>query len=251
MHDDSPVLYQNLAMGARVGRYAEDHSTDIPQDIVQYRDHIRETMPGTANYMVSVAQAQALHFLAKTVGAKRVLEIGLYVGLSSLVWSSAVGNDGKVTGLEVDASFAAKARQNIQNHGVENVEVIVGDALETLRSLAPDEPYDIIFIDAQKSGYPEYLGTILESSQPGSKNRLLRAGGLIIGDNVLRCGFVADDTESNPWRNFDFGPHRKEYWKSEDVRSLRKYNKAVLDSERLENWLCPLWDGMNLTRLLD
>lgn len=74
---------------------------------------------------------------------------------------------------------------------------------------------------------------------------------MIIGDNVLRCGFVADDSEGNTWREHDFGPHRKEYWKSDGIKLLRRYNDTVSESSRLENWLCSLWDGINLTRLVD
>lgn len=109
----------------------------------------------------------------------------------------------------------------------------------------------MIFIDAQKSGYPAYLQTILASSQPGSATRLLRPGGLIVADNILRCGFVADDSEDNPWREHDFGPKRPEYWKSDDIKALRRYNELVSASDRLDNWLCPLWDGVNIARLLD
>ena len=85
----------------------------------------------------------------------------------------------------------------------------------------------------------------------GSKSRLLRRGGMIIGDNVLRCGFVADDSEGNPWHEHDFAPHRKEYWKSDGVKSLRRHNDTVSESSRLENWPCPPWDDINLTRLVD
>lgn len=112
-------------------------------------------------------------------------------------------------------------------------------------------PYDIIFIDAKKSDYPKYLETILASSKKGTKNRLVREGGLIIGDNVLRCGFVADASDSNPWRKYDFGPQRREYWNSDDILELRKYNENVKKNDRLESWLCPLWDGVNMSRLLD
>lgn len=67
-----------------------------------------------------------------------------------------------------------------------------------------------------------------------------------MGDNVLRCGFAADDSEDNPWCKYDFGPHRKEYWRSADVMSVKAYNQVVLESARLENWLCPLSDGLNI-----
>ncbi|KMQ46471.1 hypothetical protein A7C99_0308 [Trichophyton rubrum] len=251
MKEDAPILYPNQQVGERVGTYSKEHSTGIPKHIIEYHEHVRETMPDTANYMISISQAQAMCFLAKTVGAKRILEVGVYVGLSSLVWSTAVGPEGKITGLEFDSNFAKLAEEAFEKYGVKNVEVVVGDALETLPALTPTEPYDMIFIDAQKRGYPKYLETILKCSQPGSQNRLLRPGGLIIGDNTLRCGFVADDSEDNPWRQYNWGEHRREYWKSEDITSLRAYNDAILKSDRLENWLCPLWDGVNITRLLD
>ncbi|KGO64137.1 O-methyltransferase, family 3 [Penicillium italicum] len=239
-----PALYPNEKIGERVTSYAETHSSTLPRHIVNYHTTIQKTQPGTANYMIHMSEAQALVFLAKTVGAKRVLEVGVYVGLSMLAWSHAVGPDGKVTGLEFDPHFSAMAEKSFSDHGVENAEVI-------LATLAPSEPYDIIFIDAQKSGYPFYLDTILKQSQPGMSHRLLRPGGLIIGDNVLRCGFVADDSTDNPWRNFDFGRHRPQYWKSQDVKSLRAFNTGLAGSERLENWLCPLWDGVNISRLID
>ncbi|KAF3481084.1 O-methyltransferase MdmC [Arthroderma uncinatum] len=251
MKEDTPILYPNERVGARVGAYAQEHTTGIPRHIVEYHGYVCDTMPETANYMVSTSQAQAMSFLAKTLGAKRILEVGVYVGLSSLVWSHAVGPEGRVTGLEFDPSFANLAEEAFKKYGVKNVEVIVGDALKTLPALSPTAPYDMIFIDAQKSGYPEYLKSILESSLPGSQNRLLRPGGLIIGDNTLRCSFVADDSEDNPWRQFDFGPRRSEYWKSDDIKTLRRYNEMVTEADRLENWLCPLWDGINISRLLD
>jgi hypothetical protein len=92
----------------------------------------------------------------------------------------------------------------------------------------------------QKFGYSLYLDTILKRSQSGMPIHLLRPGGLIIGANFLRCGFVANDSTENPWRNFDFGQHRPQYWKSRDVISLKECNTGVAGSVRLENWLCPL-----------
>lgn len=121
----------------------------------------------------------------------------------------------------------------------------------SLPTLNPSEPYDLIFIDAQKSGYPSYLSTILASSpKDGSKNRLLRPGGLIVADNVLRRGIVADDSDENPWVQREKG-ERAAYWKSEDVDKLREFNSAVHDDPRLDSWLMPLYDGVHLARLVD
>ncbi|EMR65948.1 putative o-methyltransferase family protein [Eutypa lata UCREL1] len=124
MKETTPILYPNDIVGERVSYYAEAQTSRIPQHIIDYHAHVGETQPKTAIYMVSISQAQAMAFLARIVGAKRVLEVDVYVGLSSLVWSHAVGPDGKVTGLEFDAGFANQARVCYANHGVNNVEVI-------------------------------------------------------------------------------------------------------------------------------
>lgn len=119
--------------------------------------------------------------------------------------------------------------------------------LKRLSTLNPEEPYDLIFIDAQKSGYPSYLRDILAGSQPGSTNRLLRPGGIIIADNVLRRGLVADGSEDNPnWQLQRHVVHAEE-----DLAALREFNKALANHERLEALLLPVFDGVGFARLLD
>lgn len=114
------------------------------------------------------------------------------------------------------------------------------------------EPYDLIFIDAQKSGYPAYLAHILAQSVPGQKNRLLRPGGLIVGDNVLRRAIVADDSADNPAAEEQAQRGiRSEYSADNDIECIRRYNKGVVESERLESFLMPLFDGVSIARLVD
>ena len=114
------------------------------------------------------------------------------------------------------------------------------------------EPYDLIFIDAQKSGYPAYLNQILAQSAPGAANRLLRAGGLIVGDNVLRRAIVADDSSDNPAAEEKAQARtRSEYAGDSDIDCIREYNDAVVGSERLESFLMPLYDGLSIARLVD
>jgi predicted O-methyltransferase YrrM len=105
----------------------------------------------------------------------------------------------------------------------------------------------LIFIDAQKSGYPSYLRDVLAGSQPGSANRLLRPGGFIIADNVLRRGLVADGSEDNP--NWQLQRHVVQA--EEDLVALREFNKALANHERLEALLLPVFDGVGFARLLD
>ncbi|KAK2012619.1 O-methyltransferase [Colletotrichum eremochloae] len=251
MKSSAPVLYPNESVSQKVTTYAESHSTDLPAHIVAYHEHIDTTQPETSMLMISNFQAQNHIWIAKLIGAKRILEIGVYVGYSGMIWSHAVGPDGTVTGLEFNADYAKQAEAAWAANGIKNASVVVGDALETLPALNPSEPYDLIFIDAQKSGYPTYLSTILAASPvSGGKGRLLRPGGLIVADNVLRRGIVADDSDANPWVVGEKA-QRAAYWRSEDVDKLREFNAVVHDEPRLDSWLMPLYDGVHLARLVN
>ncbi|OTA08481.1 O-methyltransferase family protein [Trichoderma parareesei] len=220
-------LYPTPKVAAEVTAYSERNSTSLPQYLVDYHAWVEQNHPH-ATYMVSNLQAQSLVFFARAFGAKRILEIGSYVGYSALVWAHAVGQDGKVTGLEFSEDYAKIAR-------------------EALSALKPEEPYDLIFIDAQKSGYPAYLRDILAGSQPASATRLLRPGGIIIADNVLRRGLVADGSEENP----NWQLQRHVVTAEEDLVALREFNAALAGDERLEALLLPVFDGVGFARLLD
>ncbi|KAI1416309.1 S-adenosyl-L-methionine-dependent methyltransferase [Hypoxylon sp. FL1857] len=247
MKEGATRLYATTTLGERVTNYAESVSLELPQHIRDYHARIFKERDDS-NYMISTFESQALIFLARTIGAKRILEIGVYVGYSAMAWRHAVGPQGKVTGLEYDEEYAQAAEKIWKENGYDNIEVHVGDAAETLPKLANvSEPYDIIFIDANKTGYPGYLKQILAMSQPGAKNRLLRAGGIIAADNTLRRGLVADSSTDNPWRPADFDTA----WEGKAVTAVREYNKATADDARLETLLVPLWDGLNLARLVD
>ncbi|RFU78190.1 o-methyltransferase family 3 [Trichoderma arundinaceum] len=240
------VLYPNSKVAAEVTAYSERSSTALPKYLVDYHAWVDENHED-ATYMVSNLQAQSLVFFARAFGAKRILEIGSYVGYSAMVWAHAIGADGKVTGLEFSEEYAKLANAAFEKHGVKNVEIVVGDALQTLSSLKPEEPYDLIFIDAQKSGYPSYLKDILAGSQPGSANRLLRPGGLIIADNVLRRALVADGSEDNPnWQLQRHVVHAED-----DLVALREFNTALASNERLDTFLMPIFDGVGLASLRD
>jgi hypothetical protein len=83
MKEDAPILYPNERVGERIGAYSKSNTTSVPQSITEYHEHILQTMPETANYMVSLSQAQAMIFLAKTFGAKR----GEYPSHDEILWS--------------------------------------------------------------------------------------------------------------------------------------------------------------------
>ncbi len=141
---------------------------------------------------VTALQGMFLELLVRISSARRVLEIGTLGGYSTLWIARALPENGSMISLELEARHAEVAGANLKNAGVlERVEIRVGRALESLRSLVASgaAPYDLIFIDADKSGYPDYLSWSL---------KLAHVGTLIVADNVVREGKVVDPNDPDP-----------------------------------------------------
>lgn len=130
MKSNATKLYPNAAVGERVSSYAETHSTPLPAHIKAYHELIDRTRDDSF-FMSSDLQSQWHASLARIAGARRILEIGVYVGYSALVWAHAVGPDGHVTGLEFSKEYAELAEQVLAQNGVKNADIQVGDALKT------------------------------------------------------------------------------------------------------------------------
>jgi predicted O-methyltransferase YrrM len=141
---------------------------------------------------VSPPQGKFLHLLARLMGARTVLEIGTLGGYSTIWLARALSPGGRVITLELEAAHAEVARANFARTGVsEAIELRLGAAVDTLPRLAAEGagPFDLIFIDADKPNNPEYLAWALQLSRPGT---------LIIGDNLIRGGAVADLENVDP-----------------------------------------------------
>jgi predicted O-methyltransferase YrrM len=140
---------------------------------------------------VTRLQGRFLEFLVRISGARRVLEIGTLGGYSTIWLARALPEGGSIVSLELDPHHAEVARANLKNAGVlDRVELIVGSALDTLPRLEKTAaPFDLIFIDADKQGYPEYLHWALKLSRPGT---------VIVADNVVREGKVIDPDCDDP-----------------------------------------------------
>jgi predicted O-methyltransferase YrrM len=140
---------------------------------------------------VTGLQGKFLDFLVRVSGARRVLEIGTLGGYSTIWIARALPEGGSVVSLELEQHHAEVARANLKNAGVlDRVEIVVRPALDTLPELEKTRaPFDLIFIDADKEGYPQYLHWALKLSRPGT---------VIVADNVVREGKViepdCDDT---------------------------------------------------------
>jgi predicted O-methyltransferase YrrM len=151
----------------------------------------RSDASGLPPISVSFAQGKFLGLLAKMRGSRRILEIGTLGGFSTIWLARSLPRDGVVITLELESKHAVVARANLDQAGVGDlVDVRVGPAVESLRDLIAQgvEPFDFIFIDADKEGYPQYLELSL---------RLARAGTVIVADNVVRDGQVVDETSDD------------------------------------------------------
>ena len=147
---------------------------------------------GLPQIAVSAAEGKLLHLLAQIQGASRILEIGTLGGYSTIWLARALPADGRLVSLEYSPKHAEVATRNLARAGLDKVvEVRVGPALESLAELADEEPapFDLVFIDADKVNNPHYVEWALKLTRPGS---------LIIVDNVVRGGRVADPANTAP-----------------------------------------------------
>jgi len=142
---------------------------------------------------VSPLLGQLLSIMARAQGARRILEIGTLGGYSALWLARALPRNGRLVSLELEQKHASIARDNLARAGftLPVVEIRVGPAIESLRSLVAEggDPFDFIFIDADKAGYPAYLEMALALARPGT---------LIVADNVVREGAVTDGDSADP-----------------------------------------------------
>jgi predicted O-methyltransferase YrrM len=147
---------------------------------------------GLPQIAVSPTEGKLLHLLAQTQGARRILELGTLGGYSTIWLGRALPADGRLVSLEASAAHAEVARANLDRAGLSEVaEVRVGPALDSLAALVADgaEPFDLVFVDADKPNNPHYLEWALRLTRPGS---------LIICDNVVRGGKIADADSAEP-----------------------------------------------------
>jgi len=149
----------------------------------------RSREAGLPEIAVAPNQGKLLHLLARIAGARRILEVGTLGGYSTIWLARALPADGHLVTLELDPKHAEVARSNLDAAGVgDRVDIRVGPALETLAAL--DEPFDFVFIDADKANIPTYVEESLRLSHPGT---------VIVVDNTVRKGGIvdADSTDAN------------------------------------------------------
>jgi predicted O-methyltransferase YrrM len=178
--------------------------------------------------IVQIEVANFLKLMMKIHKPKKILELGTAIGYSAILMSIATNNTSSITTIERDKNMLDIARQNIANLGLENkIDVIEGDCLEILPTL--EHEYDLIFMDAGKGHYNEFLPYCL---------KLLKREGIIIADNVLFRGMVASD---------DLVKRRK----ITIVKRMRSYLETISSDKGLLTSVIPMGDGIAVTTRRD
>jgi caffeoyl-CoA O-methyltransferase len=206
-----------------VQSYLADVSLREPDLLRQLRERT-DQLP-EREMQISPVQGQFLNLMVRAIGAKRTLEVGVFTGYSLLSVALALPPGGRIIGCDISDEWTSVAREYCARAGVEDrVELRIGDARQTLAALLAEDgaagSFDFAFIDADKTGYPEYYEAVLA---------LLRPGGLLAVDNVLRGGEVVDDTVREP-----------------GTMAIREFNARIHHDERVALSMLPIADGVTL-----
>ena len=183
---------------------------------------------GMPSISVSPSSGKLLTMLISISGAKNVLEIGALGGYSGICLARGFGSEGKLTSLELMEEYAKLAYRNLSKAGFgDQVSYMTGEALPSLAKLAHDnKKFDFFFIDADKDNYENYLQYCIKLAEPGA---------LIVMDNVLARGSVADP-DAEPKRHTAF---------------MKAFNETVAKHPQLESMLIPIGDGLTLSKVID
>jgi predicted O-methyltransferase YrrM len=210
-----------MAADAQMSGYAARHTTVASERLRMVAASTR-AWSEHAELMIDETEGQLLRLLVGIASARRIIEIGTFAGYSALAMAEALPPDGHIDTLELDVRHAAKAREHIGAADESGrISVHEGTALDQLASL--EGPYDLAFIDADKSAYPAYLEALVPRMRPG---------GLIVADNVLRHGRVLDSESEDP-----------------SVTGMREFNDRAAADPRLETVMLTVRDGISLIRV--
>ena len=214
---------KSLEITEKLQKYIDNFSlklNPIQQEIIEYNNTLGEIK----RMQLSISQCHFLHLIIKTSNIKNVLEIGTFTGLSALSIALALPKDGELIALDKDEdtnkvalNFFKKANQD------HKIKTLIKPALQSLEEIQNNK-FDMVFIDADKMNYKEYYEKSLS---------LLDKGGLIIVDNVLWHGEVADEDNLDKF-----------------TVNIRDFNTYVANDKRVEQIIIPLGDGMTVCRVL-
>jgi caffeoyl-CoA O-methyltransferase len=204
--------------------YAVAHGTWADDPVLSdLRDETAALGP-VATMQIGPDQGQLLTLFTRLVGARRAVEVGTFTGYSSLCIARGLATGGTLLCCDVSEEWTALARRAWERAGMAGrIGLRIGAALDTLRSLPPEPTIDLAFIDADKGGYWDYWDELAPRVRPG---------GVLLADNVLWSGRVADDVAD------DDGDH--------DTRAIREFNDRVVADDRVDVVVLPAFDGLTI-----
>lgn len=215
---------RTLRITDEIQAYLTDETLREPPLLAELRAETAE-LPNP-DMQIAPEQGGFMALLVELTGARRILELGTFTGYSSTSMALALPEDGRIVCLDRSEEYTAIARRYWRRAGVEDrIELRLGDAVDGLASLRAeglDGSFDLVFIDADKDGEDHYYEQALA---------LLRPGGLILVDNALWNGRVADAEHPNP-----------------TTQAIRELNRKVRDDERVSMCLLPVADGLLMAR---
>ena len=219
----------NRTLSLTDGLYDYLRSVSPPESPLLQRLRKETATHELARMQIAPEQGQLMGLLARLVGARQAIEVGVFTGYSSLCVAQALPADGRLVACDVNAEWTAVARRYWAEAGVsDRVELRLAPAIQTLQSLLDNGEagqFDFAFIDAHKPEYTDYYELILE---------LLRPGGLVAVDNVLWSGRVADPADQ-----------------TEDTVAIRAFNERLATDDRIDLSVVPIGDGLTLARKRD
>ena len=214
-------MSKNVATEADLTEYALARSMEGNSVGRKVIEETARHYPELSRMQIHPLQGPFLALLMKLIGAKKVLEIGTFTGLSSLWMAEALPECGHLVCCDLSEEYTAHARRAWEEAGVaDRITLLIGPARDTLSQL--EGPFDMAFLDADKPNYPLYLESLTQ---------LVTPGGVIVADNTLWSGRVIDAADQTP-----------------ETTGIRRFNDAVAASPDLEAVLLPFADGVTVIR---
>jgi caffeoyl-CoA O-methyltransferase len=206
-----------------IGQFLDQ--TFAPEDSLLLEIRERAEARGLPPIHVGAMDGLHLEILTRIAGAKKAVEIGTLAGYSAICICRGMGPKGLLYTFDADRKHIEVAKESFEKAGVASqVKTFVGPASQNLPGIVSDGPFDLVFIDADKVGYPEYLHWAAEN---------LRVGGLLIGDNTLAFGMLADQT-------FDSAEDEQ------TARALQRFNREAAQGGRFRATMLPTGEGLTL-----